>query len=346
MPIFEQDFILEAARNVKAFFEVRMGVVRGEIPSAAGDQQRLAARDREISRLKARLAAGGGASAGGIRPENLVWMFGVARTGSSWLGAMMGELEGHAMWNEPYVGDVFGYAYYMRGGEQQRQRRAYILSDAYKEAWIRSLRTFVLEGVNARFPELGENGYLVIKEPNGSVGAPLLSEALPESRMILLVRDPRDVVASLLAAQRKGSWGAGDDPLADTDPDEFVRQRARMYNASFGKAWEAYEAHTGRKAAIRYENLRYDTLVELERVYTTLGIPVERERLREVVEKHAWENIPEKQKGPNKPRRKARPGGWKEDLTPEQARMVEEITTPTMNEFYPGWVRAGATPSD
>jgi hypothetical protein len=26
--------------------------------------------------------------------------------------------------------------------------------------------------------------------------------------------------------------------------------------------------------------------------------------------------------------------------------MVEEITTPIMNEFYPGWERAGATPSD
>jgi hypothetical protein len=26
--------------------------------------------------------------------------------------------------------------------------------------------------------------------------------------------------------------------------------------------------------------------------------------------------------------------------------MVEEVTTPIMNEFYPGWERAGATPSD
>ena len=346
MPIFKQEIILEAARNVKVFFEVRMGVVRGGMPDAAGDRERLAARDREISRLKALLAAEGGAPTGGVRPENLIWMFGVARTGSSWLGAMMGELEGHALWNEPYVGDVFGYAYYMRGGEQQRQRRAYILSDAYKEAWIRSLRTFVLDSVDARFPELGKNGCLVIKEPNGSVGAPLLSEALPESRMILLVRDPRDVVASLLAAQRKGSWGAGDDPLADADPDEFVRQRARMYNASFGKAWEAYEAHVGRKVVIRYENLRYDTLGEMEKVYSSLGIPIERERLREVVEKHAWENIPDKQKGPDKPRRKARPGGWQEDLTPEQARMVEEITAPSMNEFYPAEGRAVATPSD
>src|SRR5215208_354935 len=348
MPIFKQDFILEAARNVKVFFEVQMGIVRSRIPvpEAAEDRERLAARDREISRLKARLAAGGGASAGGVRPENLIWLFGVARTGSSWLGAMMRDLEGHAMWNEPYVGDVFGYAYYMRAGEQQRQRKDYILGDAYKEAWIRSVRAFVLGGVDARFPELDENGYLIIKEPNGSVGAPLLIEALPESRMILLVRDPRDVVASLLAAQRKGSWGAGDDPLADTDPDECVRQRARMYNASFGKAWEAYEAHGGRKAATRYEDLRYDALGELEKIYSSLIIPIEEEQLRRVVEKYAWENIPERQKGPNKPRRKAKPGGWREDLTPEQARMVEEITTPILDEFYPGWERAGATPSD
>ena len=67
MPIFKQDFILEAARNVKVFFEVRMGIVRSGIPvpEAAEERERLAARDREISRLKARLAAGGGAPAGG-----------------------------------------------------------------------------------------------------------------------------------------------------------------------------------------------------------------------------------------------------------------------------------------
>ncbi len=119
-----------------------------------------------------------------------------------------------------------------------------------------------------------------------------------------------------------------------------------MYNASFGKAWEAYREHKGRKVAIRYEDLRYDALGELEKVYSALGIPLEGGQLRAAVEKHAWENIPERQKGPDKPRRKARPGGWQEDLTPKQARMVEEITTPIMDEFYPGWERAGTTPPD
>src|ERR687898_1482017 len=308
---------MDVAGNVRAYLRFAVGIIRGEVPCPAEVRGRpldllheqIASRDREISRLRARLAAGDSDDTiGGIPPEHFIWVFGVARTGSSWLGAMMGDLEDHAIWYEPYVGDVFGYAYYMRAGEQQREREDYILGDPYREAWIRSVRTFVLGGAYARFPGLGESGYLVVKEPNGSVGAPLLVEALPESRVILLVRDPRDVVASLLAAQRRGSWGAGEEPLADTDPDEFVRQGAMMYDASFGKAWEAYEAHRGRKVATRYEDLRYDALGELEKIYSALGIPVEGGQLRVVVEKHAWENIPERQKGPNKPRRKARLG--------------------------------------
>jgi Sulfotransferase family len=353
MPNFQQHAVLDVAGNVRAYLKLEVGIVRGEVPAPAEAvgrtpdllHQQLAAKNQEISRLRARFAAGEvDATTGGIPPDHFIWIFGVARTGSSWLGAMMGDLDDHATWYEPYVGDVFGYAYYMRAGEQQRGREDYILGDPYKGSWTRSLRRFVLEGAYARFPELGENGYLVIKEPNGSVGAPLLVEALPESRLILLVRDPRDVVASLLAAQKEGSWGAGEDPLADTDPDEFVKQRARMYDASFGKAWEAYEAHEGRKVATRYEDLRYDTTSELRRIYSSLGIPIGGEQLRRVVEKHAWENIPDRQKGPDKPRRKATPGGWQDDLTPQQARMVEEITTPILNEFYPGWERAA--PSD
>ena len=47
---------------------------------------------------------------------------------------------------------------------------------------------------------------MVIEEPNGSIRAPLMMEALPESRMILLVRDPKDVVAFAPDARREGSW--------------------------------------------------------------------------------------------------------------------------------------------
>jgi len=189
MPNLQQHAVLDVAGNVRAYLKFEVGITRGEVPGLAEGgrpqdplREQLAAKDREISRLRARLAEGdGNASTGGIPPENLIWVFGVARTGSSWLGAMMGDLDDHATWYEPYVGDVFGYAYYMRAGEQQRGRADYILGDPYREAWTRSLRTFVLDGAAARFSGLGENGYLVVKEPNGSVGAPLLVEACPRA---------------------------------------------------------------------------------------------------------------------------------------------------------------------
>jgi hypothetical protein len=53
------------------------------------------------------------------------------------------------------------------------------------------------------------------------------------------------------------------------------------------------------------------------------------------VEKHSWENIPEDQKGQGKVYRKATPGGWREDLTPEQAEAVERVTSPLLKELYP-----------
>src|SRR5829696_8645640 len=169
MPNFEQRAVVDVAGKVRAYFKLEVGITRGGVsdPAEGGGQQHLlreelAAKDREILRLKARLAAGDDEAApGAIPPEHFIWVFGVARTGSSWLGAMMGDLEDHATWYEPYVGDLFGYAYYMRAGEEQRRREDYILGDPYREAWIRSLRTFVLDGAYARFPEAEQDGYLV-----------------------------------------------------------------------------------------------------------------------------------------------------------------------------------------
>src|SRR5215217_8782837 len=176
MPVFSQRVAL-AVRNVKAFLNLEAGVVRGPVPesgagvargpSGAGQEQRierlrreLREKDGENARLRSRLAAGSfGVPGGDVRPENMIWMFGSGRTGSSWLSTMMGDLEDHARWNEPYVGELFGSAYYIRAGERMRGRKDYALGDDYRETWIHSIRNFVLEGANARFSGLGENGY-------------------------------------------------------------------------------------------------------------------------------------------------------------------------------------------
>jgi hypothetical protein len=87
---------------------------------------------------------------------------------------------------------------------------------------------------------------------------------------------------------------------------------------------------------VRYEELRADTLGTMKRLYSELEIAVDESELRRAVTKHSWENIPEGEKGEGKFYRKASPGSWREDLTPEQIEIVEQITAPLLKEFYAG----------
>ena len=357
MPVFDSRTVIELARGIRAFLKLEVGLTRGEIPprdqdvseqpdSHAGElarvRTRLEEKEREIAGLKQRLAAPA-PLAGGVSPKNVVWIFCSNRSGSTWLSSMMGEVEGHEVWNEPLVGKLFGDLYYVGAAGHQKVKH-YILGDYHKGSWLDSIQSFVLSEATARFPEVAGRGYLIIKEPNGSIGAPLLAEAMPASRVIFLVRDPRDVAASGLDAARKGSWqyeNAADrgwkrEALADNQPDVWVRRRAQNYVRHAGKARDAYEAHKGPKVLIRYEELREDALGTMERLYSTLGIQVREEELARAVEKHAWENIPEKEKGQGKFYRRAKPGGWREDLTPAQVEIVEQVSAPLLKEFYPG----------
>jgi hypothetical protein len=297
---------------------------------------------RRIHKLRSSRVRSTGTEVGGIDPENIIWIFGSARTGSTWLATMMAELKGHTGWPEPMVGYLFGHLYYERAADRHDDDRFILGGD--KELWLNALRTFVLDSAKARFPEVTEKrGYLVIKEPHGTQGAPLLMEALPESRMILLVRDPRDAVASQLDLAREGGRVRQaakkrgiekKNTSADERPDAFVRSHATRYLHHVRLAKQAYDAHGGPKVVVKYENLREDTFGTMRRIYSALEISVDERRLSRVVEKHSWENVPERKKGSGMFLRKATPGGWVDDLTPEQAKTVECITASLLEEFY------------
>ncbi len=240
------------------------------------------------------------------------------------------------------VGRLFG-EFYDRAMEADLKRLDFIMGTPSRKGWVRAIRNFVIDCASYARPNLGAGDYLVVKEPNGSMGASLLMEALPESRMILLVRDPRDIVSSMLDGARRGGWmyerKQSDDwkrkALPQNKPNVFVRKRSRKYLQHAGSAKKAYDAHGGLKVLVRYEELRADTLGTMKRMYSALGIEVEEGELKRVVKKHSWENIPEGEKGEGKFYRKATPGGWREDLTPKQARIVEKVTAPLLEEFYP-----------
>ena len=333
MPVLRNRVVFDLARGLKAFFRIEAGVTRGEVPFGPDEKTEWPRQETKASKV---------VQAGGLDPGKIVWIFGTGRSGSTWLMNMMAEMPRTSFWNEPKVGNLFGR---FHEGAQVGERNSanFILGEPAREGWLPLIRTFVLGSVAYRRPHIGPNSYVIVKEPNASVGARLLMEALPESRMILLVRDPRDVVASAVDAMHKGSWlferrsrgKESRESLADADPNEAVKRRARTYRRDIGHAREAFEAHAGRKVLLPYEDLRHEPFETLKKTYESLDIPFEERDLRAAVEKHSWESIPEEEKGQGKKLRKASPGGWRDDLTPEQVEMVEKITGPLLREFYP-----------
>ena len=162
----------------------------------------------------------------GVNPANVVWIFCTARSGSTWLRSMLDDLTGGEVWEEPKVGRLFG-EFYARAKPTQLGRTNYVLGDPTREAWTGALRDFVLRTAWASHPTVTPERYLIVKEPGGAVGAPLLMAALPESRMVLLVRDPRDFAASVLDATRKGGWmqeGMDEWARRDLDSDKEVQR--------------------------------------------------------------------------------------------------------------------------
>jgi Sulfotransferase domain len=319
--------------------------VLGRAVRSAGKRSRTLTRIYSTligQRERAYLELGRSRSRESIDPARMVWIFGSGRSGSTWLRSMMGELKDAGVWEEPMVGRLFG-EFYARAPKDNLRSADFVMGDPIRKGWISSIRNFVLDGARYSNPRLGSGEYLIIKEPNGSVGAPLLMEALPESRMILLVRDPRDVVASVLDAATEGGWlyenreGKTNARPSKTErrPNAFVRERANVYRRGVESAWRAYDAHEGPKVLVRYEDLRSDTVSEMRRIYAILGIAVGDEDLRRAVEQHSWENVPEREKGRGKFYRRGTSGGWKEDLTPRQVEVVEKATSPLLERFYP-----------
>ena len=291
-------------------------------------QERLAEKDRQLTLLQEQLSKP-------VSPENIIWVFGSPRGGTTWLSEMMAAPKRRKLWREPFFGVVLALRRLIVNQDHVASRQ-FILSDQLKEAWLPSVRNLFLDVAAARYPN--PRLLIVVKEPNGSMSAPVIMEALPESKLIFIVRDPRDVVASQLDASKAGSWYGRKEyeaSLFDTGEGDYVEQLARGYVLNVSGAKEAYEGHKGPKAMVRYEDLREDTPALLRKIHDDLDLPLPPAQLRKSLAENSWESILEVERGEAKIRRKATPGGGREDLTPQQSEMVERITAPLLGEFYP-----------
>jgi len=275
-----------------------------------------------------------------ILEKNLVWIFASRRSGTTWLGRDLLSYK-TKYWNEPLIGKIFDFVResnkdpIKRYIDVQRSDVSYFFSDHYKETWKFYLRKLILNRLYSQFQDITST--IIIKEPNGSMGADIILECLPNSKVIVLLRDGRDVMDSNLNARQEGSWQVLQQnlkPILKNERLSFIKEKAEEWVNLIQVLLRSYNSHSQElKMLIRYEDLRGNTLQLLQKIYKFIEIDVDNEQLKEIVNKYKFENLPDNQKGEGKFIRSATPGKWKESFNDDEKKILEEIMNNTLKKL-------------
>jgi hypothetical protein len=287
-----------------------------------------------------------------IAPNDLTWIFGSSRSGSTWLLKMLRDHPGVVPIDETAVGHHLGVwrpialAYGTSDDVPplttydriKRSNPDYLFSDAHRERWEPLLRDFLLARLDVQWPATNGGGprRMVIKEPGGSHVADWLLELLPEARLVFLLRDGRDVVDSWLDAYQSGAWGEeeGAYPVADHGRLAFIRWQSEVWRYRTETVLRAYERHDPRRRVlVRYEDLLADTERELARVHEVVDVGATAAEVAATAERHAYRRTPACDRGRGKPVRYARPGHWTATMSEDEQATMHEVMGPLLREL-------------
>jgi hypothetical protein len=283
--------------------------------------------------------------------DRLAWIFGSSRSGSTWLLRMLAELRGVVPIDDPHLGHHLGVwrpiplawaacedppelttLLELKSGEPD-----YFFSQHYRDSWWEPLRELIAArfeaqaiGTQRRLPTAPT---YVVKEP-GSHAAPLLAELFPESKLIFLLRDGRDVVDSWLDAYQDGAWAIqkGAFPVAPEGRVPLIRWLSEVWAFRCRAVQRAFETRPPEsRVLVRYEELREQPLAGMETICEMLDL--DRARLPKVVARHSFDQLPAQARGSKRETRIARPGSWRENLSLDEQEAMHEVLGETLERF-------------
>ena len=285
--------------------------------------------------------------------RHTVWMVGSPRTGTTWLLNLLRAHQRIKTLDEPLIGAHLGFpasatvgtvARHPRAGEASRAvdvfagHDDYFFSTKYEHAWRAPLRHLLLTRMLAQFADLGGRvgtDYLVVKEPHGSEAADILVSTLPQSRLLIVVRDPRDVVDSILDAVRPGGW-ASDVATVEEDAEtraRFVEDYTLLWLERTRVVLTARDqVGPERHLLLRYEDLLADAGQGVRAILGWLELDAP-PQLDEHIARLSFDQLSPEAKGPGQFARAATPGMWRSNLHPREQEIVNGITQPMLREL-------------
>lgn len=213
-----------------------------------------------------------------------VFIVGAARSGSTWLHALLGA---HPLVATTVELSVFHryVARWMESWEFEREVLAargvpqglrYVISEVEFRAFLNSFVHTCYERVYERKPGAT---HVLDKQPGYSPHVRLIDEMVPGARFVHLVRDGRDVAVSMRNAGPAMAFG----PVT-------AGSAARLWAKAVCDARVA-RCFGDRYIEIKYEDLLSDTRSVLAKVFDVCGVPASNSDIETIVESHSFERM-------------------------------------------------------
>lgn len=270
--------------------------------------------------------------------RQFVFIVGAPRSGTTWLHRMIAEhpqvaaVDPELTWFSRYVPPALGNfereRQHMDKGDWQ-QGLPVLFTPEEVLSGLRDLTGLVYDRVLRTRPGAT---HILDKHPNYANHMATITRVLPGARFIHIIRDGREVAASMISAAKRNHFGASEASGAAADWDRFTRN-AMASGRAFGPE---------RYIEVRYEALMKDDGTLLDRLFRFMGLSMDVAISRAIVERNAFGK---RNFSATDPKRKAKPDQtWQERLNLHERRRFDRVAGPLLVELAyaePGWWASG-----
>ncbi len=271
--------------------------------------------------------------------RNLVFVQGLWRSGTSWVGQMIDS--------DPAV--------YICPHELQSFMRMLavtqfgepIASNPFLQVRHAAARKTAFLAMLLHLQQSEKPGARLIGERSPGADVWLLKENFPEAKLVIMLRDGRDICVSSahLAAATGANRNLIDASSGKVQLDHVIAS-ALAYGDCVPQYFSLQAAHPDDVLLVHYEDLHRDTLSELTKVFAFLGLAHDRATIEAICRTHALSQKDARTTNRNDAGfwvRKGAVGDWRKHLDEVSIRTYEAIAGPALQQA--GYARAGA-PAD
>ena len=227
--------------------------------------------------------------------KNIVWIFGYDKTRIENLGELLSS-QAYFM-NEP---KVIPHIDFSRWGNNtatsflnsmqkkgKNPKYDYFFFRGFQQTWKVYLRKLILNRIYAQFHDLDKKS--VITESGGSVGAEIILDVLPNSKMIILFEDGMKEVIKKIDSHQMSSNPRSGLPVwvSLNNRKSLIEYRAKMWDFHTKCLINAFEGHNSELCMmIKYEEIKQNTLDVIQKISNFLKVELDKTYVQNFIDKN------------------------------------------------------------